>query len=199
MASIGFNAAKLLDYADRSDALLASHNPFALITLAHLRTQQARHNADALYAAKWQVTRLLYQHGWSKRRIIVLFDVINWMMALPESHQQQYWRAISRLERRKKMKWISPLEQSFIDKGWEKGLKKGRQEGLEKGLEKGIEKGIEKGRKEGAAALLERQLTRRFGPLPRTVRNKLAQASVAQMGIWSDALAEAESLKQVFR
>ena len=195
---ISFATAKLLDFVGCSDALLASHNPFALITLAHLRTQQARPNVDELYAAKWQITKLLYQHGWSKRRVIVLFDVINWMMALPEPYQRQYWRAIFGLERRRKMKWISPLEQSFIDKGWEKGLKKGRQEGLEKGLEKGIEKGVEKGRKEGAAALLEYQLTRRFGPLPKTIHNKLAKASVAQMGIWSDALAEAESLKQVF-
>jgi hypothetical protein len=188
---ISFATAKLPDYADRSAALLASHNPFALVTLAHLRSQQAHHDADKLYTAKWQLTKLLYQHGWSKQRILVLFNVINWMMALPEAYQQQYWEAILQLERKSKMKWISPLEQSFIDKG--------RQKGLQEGLEKGIEKGIEKGRKEGAAALLEHQLTRRFGPLPQTIHKKLAKASVAQMGIWSDALAEADSLKQVFR
>jgi hypothetical protein len=187
---ISFAIAKLLDYANRSPALLASHNPFALITLAHLRTQQDRHDPDKLYAAKWQVTKLLYQHGWSKGRIIMLFKVINWMMALPRSHEQQYWRAVFQLERRRKMEWISPLEQSFIDKGWEKGLKKGRQEGRQEGLEQG--------RMEGAAALLEHQLTRRFGPLPQTARNKLAKASVAQLGAWSDALPEAQSLKQVF-
>lgn len=44
-------------------------------SLAHLRTQQARHDPDALYAAKWQLTKLLYQHGWHKERIIVLFKV----------------------------------------------------------------------------------------------------------------------------
>jgi len=200
---ISFATAKLLDYASNSEALLDSHNPFALVTLAHLRTQQARHHPDELYAAKWQVTKLLYQHGWSRRRIIVLFKVINWMMALPEPYQQRYWRAILQLERRRNMNWISPLEQSFIDKGWEKGLRQGLQQGQEKGLEKGLEQGLEQGlelgRKEGAAALLEHQLTRRFGPLPQAVRNKLAKASIAQMGIWSDALAEAESLKQVFR
>jgi len=46
--------------------------------------------------------------------------------------------------------------------------------------------------------MLERQLTQRFGPLPQTVRNKLAKASVEQIGTWSDALPQAQSLKQVF-
>ena len=175
---------------------------FSLLTLAHLRTQQARHDPDILYAAKWQLTKLLYQRRWSNQRILVLFKVINWMMALPESHEQQYWRAIHRLERRQKVKWISPLEQSFINKGLQKGIKKGRQEGLlrgrKQGLEQGLEQGLAQGWKEGAAALLKRQLRQRFGPLPKTVHNKLAKASVAQIGTWSDALPEARSLKQLF-
>jgi hypothetical protein len=73
---IAFTTAKLLDHANRSDALLASHNPFAWVTLAHLRTQQAHRDPDALYAAKWQLTKLLYQHGWRKQRIITLFNVM---------------------------------------------------------------------------------------------------------------------------
>jgi flagellar biosynthesis/type III secretory pathway protein FliH len=82
--------------------------------------------------------------------------------------------------------WIGPVEQSFIDKGW----KKGRKEGLEQGLEQG--------RKEGAAALLQRQLVRRFGPLPQAVQRKLDKASLDQLEAWGDALPEAQTLKQVF-
>ncbi|MRW83685.1 DUF4351 domain-containing protein [Pseudoduganella sp. FT26W] len=151
-----------------------------------------------MYAAKWQLTKLLYQHGWRKQRIIVLFKVINWMMVLPASHQQRYWQAVLQLEKERKMEWISPLEQSFIDKGWERGLKKGLTQGLEKGIEKGLERGLEQGRREGAALLLERLLLQRFGPLPQTTRRRLAKASVEQLGAWSDALAEAQSLRQVF-
>ncbi len=81
------------------------------------------------------------------------------------------------------MEWISPLEQSFIDKGWKKGL----------------EQGIEQGRKEGALRILERHLTKRFGPLPKTVQNKLAKASLVQLQAWSDMVLEAQSLKQVFK
>ena len=184
---ISFATVKLLDYAEREDMLIASRNPFALVTLAHLRTQQARHDPDQLYAAKWQLTKLLYQRRWSKRRIIVLFKVINWMMALPEPQQARYWRAILRFEKERKMEWISPLEQSFMDKGWRLGRQAGRQEGLQEG------------RQEGAAELLEKQLVQRFGSLPASVRKKLAKASEEQLAAWGAALLEAPSLQQVFR
>lgn len=182
---ISFTAAKLLDYADRTDALLASHNPFAWVTLAHLRTQQAHHDPDKLYAAKWQLTKLLYQHGWRKQRIITLFNVINWMMALPASHQRRYWQEVLQMEKERNMELLNPLQQMFLDDGLKKGLKQGREQGLEQG------------RREGAALVLERLLSQRFGPLPQTARKKLAKASVEQIGVWSDALAEAQSLKQV--
>lgn len=67
------------------------------------------------------------------------------------------------------MQWISPMEQSFMDKG----------------------------RKEGAMEILERQLAQRFGPLSKTARNKLAKASLDQLRLWSDRMSQAESLQQV--
>jgi hypothetical protein len=190
---ISFATAKLSDYASRSSELLASHNPFAWMTLAHLRTQQSRRDSEKLYAAKWQLTKLLFKHGWSKERIIVLFKVINWMMALPEQQQELYWHAVLKLEEEHNMKcleWVTPLEQSFMDKGWKKGL--------EKGIEQGIEQGLEQGRREGTVTLLERQLARRFGPLPKTAQRKLAKASLSDLAAWSDALPDAQSLKQMF-
>lgn len=184
---ISFANAKLLDYADRAEELEVSDNPFAWVTLAHLRTQQARHDADQLYAAKRQLTRLLFQHGWRKARIIVLFNVINWMMVLPEPLQQQYWQDVLKLEKEQKMEVSNSWEQKFVDKGLKKGLELGRQEGREEG------------RREGALELLERQLVRRFGPLTKTARSKLAKANLAQLAEWSDALPEATSLKDVFQ
>jgi flagellar biosynthesis/type III secretory pathway protein FliH len=112
------------------------------------------------------------------------------MMALPEVHQRRYWQAVLQLEKERNMKLLNPLEQMFMDDGMEKGLRQG--------LERGLEQGLEKGRREGAALVLERLLTQRFGPLPQTVRKKLTQASMEQLGAWSDALADAQSLKQVF-
>jgi hypothetical protein len=94
-------------------------------------TQQAHHHPDALYAAKLSVTKLLFQHRWKPRRIMVLFDVINWMMVLPESHQRRYWQAVLRLKKEHEMKLLNPLEQMFFDDGVKSGLKQGLEQGLE--------------------------------------------------------------------
>jgi hypothetical protein len=48
-------------------------------------------------------------------------------------------------------------------------------------------------------ALITRLLTRRFGPLSKTVKSKLSKASLAQLAACSDALPDAETLKQVFQ
>lgn len=191
---ISFAIAKLTDYAGRSAMLQASRNPFALVTLAHLSTQGTRQDAAARFAAKWQLTKLLFQRGWSRRRIIVLFKAINWMMTLPVELEERYWHNVHRLERERKMEWITPLEQIFIDKGWKKGVK----HGLKQGLEQGLEQGREEGAAIGAAVLLEKQLTRRFGPLPQSARRKLAKADLQQLAAWSDAAFDAQTLKQVF-
>jgi hypothetical protein len=189
--TFAFSTAKLLDYLTDIDALEASDNPVAWLTLAHWRSQQACHDPKKLYAAKLHLTALLFRHGWSKKRILVLFDAINWMMTLPEPYQRRYWQAVRRLGKENKMKLLNPLEQMFFDDGIKRGL--------EQGLEQGLERGLERGRREGALGLLERLLEQRFGPLPQTVRKKLAKASLAQLEAWSDALAAAPSLKQVFK
>ncbi|MCE3264588.1 MAG: hypothetical protein K0R43_3667 [Pseudoduganella sp.] len=187
---ISFAVVKLSDFAQRMAELEASRNPFALVTLAHLHCQRTRHNCADRYAAKWQLTKLLFQRGWSKKRIITLFKAINWMMTLPVALEQRYWQAVRQLERARKMEWISPLEQTFIDKGLQKGIKLG--------LRQGLEQGLEQGREQGAALVLEEQLTQRFGTLPQTTRRKLANASLQQLKLWSKAVLHAQSLKEVF-
>lgn len=100
------------------------------------------------------------------------------------------------------MEWITPFEQSFMDKGWEKGLKKGLAQGLRQGLKQGLkqgrEEGVKEGVREGVLSVLERQLARRFGPLSKTSRSRLAKASLEQLQAWSEALPEAQSLKEFF-
>lgn len=54
--------------------------------------------------------------------------------------------------------------------------------------------GIEKGRQQG---LLQRQLSRRFGPLPDAVRDRLTSASIDQLETWAIRVLDAESLNEV--
>lgn len=66
---------------------------------------------DELYAAKLRLTQRLFTHRWSRKRIIVLFKAINWMMVLPPALQRKYWQAVLQLDKELKMELRNPLEQ----------------------------------------------------------------------------------------
>jgi hypothetical protein len=61
-----------------------------------------------------------------------------------------------------------------------------------------LEEGMAKGKAEGKAETLARQLTRRFGPLPEWVPERLAVASVEQLDLWADRVLDAATLEAVF-
>ncbi|MBF0626844.1 MAG: DUF4351 domain-containing protein, partial [Magnetococcales bacterium] len=56
----------------------------------------------------------------------------------------------------------------------------------------------EEGREEGKAELIRHQLTRRFGTLPATIQQKIAQADSSSLERWGDRLLDAGSLDEVF-
>jgi predicted transposase/invertase (TIGR01784 family) len=61
-----------------------------------------------------------------------------------------------------------------------------------------IEKGKLEGKLEGEAAILERQLTKRFGPLDETCRARLHSATVEQLECWADRILDAKTVDVVF-
>jgi len=90
-------------------------------------------------------------------------------MRLPEDLENELWHDIEKIEGERKVKYVTSVERLAIKRG------------IEQGLEQGMEKGLQKGRAEGSAAVLARQLNRRFGPLPTTVTERLAQATPEQL------------------
>lgn len=96
-------------------------------------------------------------------------------MRLPDVLKQRLWQDIDEIDEEKRMAFITTYE------------------------ERGIEKGIEKGVLMGEAALLERQLTRRFGVLPDAVLAQLSDATREQLQCWGDRVLDAGSLAEVFR
>ena len=70
--------------------------------------------------------------------------------------------------------------------------------GMEKGLEQGLEQGREQGREEGEAALLTRQLSLKFGPLPRMMVMRIKSAHTNELAIWGEKILTAKSLDEVF-
>ena len=126
--TLEFPVAKLTDYRDKVDELLASDNAFALITVAHILTQQTRKQEQARFEAKLKLIRMLYQRQWNKQRVIDLFVVVDWLMKLPEWLDQQVWQEIETIEESEKMQYITSVEKI--------GIAKGRLEGHLEGVSK---------------------------------------------------------------
>ena len=63
----------------------------------------------------------------------------------------------------------------------------------------GLVQGLEQGRLEGERATVQRQLTRRFGPLPQVALERLAAADAQTLGLWAERLLDAPSLDEVFK
>jgi len=184
--TLEFPVAKLTDYAERVEELLALDNAFGLITAAHILTQQTRKQHQERYEAKLRLVRLLYQRQWDKQRVIDLFSVLDWLMQLPEWLNTQLWQELETIEESKKVQYITSVERIGIAKG------------MATGMAKGVEKGRVEGRVEGQSRLLRRLLERRFGVLPSWATEQLANASEQQLEAWGEAILTAPTLEAVF-
>ena len=180
--SIRFPIAKLTDYHDKVNELLAADNSFAIVTATHILTQRTRKNDEERYQAKRLLVRLLYQRKWDKQRVIDLFSVIDWMMRLPEELEQQLWQEIEILEENEKMQYVTSVQRFEIAKVRQEGLLEGRQKGL----------------LEGEAEMLGLMLKHRFGELSDEVINRLRLASEDQLKEWLISAISASNLDAVF-
>jgi hypothetical protein len=177
--TLEFPVAKLTDYEDKLDELLASDNAFGWITAAHNLTRQTKKQDQERYHAKLRLLRILYDRHWDKQRVINLFNVVDWLMQLPEWLNNQVWQELETIEEREKVQYITSVERI--------------------GMAKGIAKGIAKGRVEGESRLLKRQLERRFGLLPQWASERLESAKEEELEAWSEAVLTAPTLEAVFR
>lgn len=128
-----FPVVKLLTYADQQHILETSHNPFAIVTLAHLKTLETRKDDDKRAYWKVNLTKELYHRGFSKRDILKLYHFIDWLMLLPDALEQQCYQEIVHFEEEQKMPYITTAERIGLKKGLEQGRQEGRQEGIRKG------------------------------------------------------------------
>lgn len=116
---------KLLDYEQNWSALEASWNPFATVVMAHLKAQQTRSNAQERFASKLDITRRLYEQGYSREDVLNLFQFIDWLMSLPENLEQEFQQQIQQLEEERRMPYITSVERSGIRQGLLKGIELG--------------------------------------------------------------------------
>ncbi|MCK0537292.1 cytosolic protein [Alcanivorax quisquiliarum] len=214
-----FPIAKLLDHVGRERQLVGSDNPFAMVTLAHLYTRRTRHRSWSRYRAKRHLILLLTGLNWERARIIRLLRVVDWLMRLPPALDRQLHLDVATIRGEQAVKtYISSFERFALEdlkaevrakaiaEGWqhgrEKGLEEGRERGLEQGLEQGLElgleQGLEQGRVHGECAVLLRLLSKRFGPLPARLEERLKTARSEDLLRWTDRVLDAPTLDDVF-
>jgi hypothetical protein len=191
---LDFPTAKLLDYAEQIEALEHHANPFALVTLAHLATQQTKQDKEARYQAKIRLIRLLYQRDWSRERIKDLLDALDWMMRLPEGLEHKLWQEIQLIEGESTMRYIPSYAREEAKRSHQQGLQQGLQEGMQQGLQEGMQQGMQ----QGMHSLLERLIEKRFGPLSQETAARLKNASIEQLDIWAERILNAKSLSELF-
>ena len=128
-----FPVAKLTDYQHQLDELLASHNPFAILTAAHILTKKTKNQAQQRYETKLKVIRLLYQKGWDKQELINFLAVIDWLMYLPEAFAIQLRQEVHTLEEEEKMRYVTSFERLAMQDGVQQGMQQGIQQGMQQG------------------------------------------------------------------
>ena len=193
---IRFPSVKLLDYADRPDVAEENANPFAWAVTAHLKTRETRHDADGRKKWKLYLVRKLYEQGYKKEDVIRLFHFIDWMMALPEYMEEEFWREIREYEEEQEMPYVTSVERI----GFRRGVSEGRQKGMLEGRQQGVIEGRQQGILEGALEAIEMGLSVKFGakglrllPEIRRIRDIERLNMIKQIIRVTDDLAEVEA------
>ena len=140
--SIRFPMVKLLDYRNDWSALEQSRNPFAVLVICHLKTQETADHEQDRYRWKLRLIKSLYERGYQRQDILELFRFIDWMMQLPAALEDRLWVELRVHEEAQKVTYITSVERI----------------GIKKGIQQGVQQGLAAERR-----LLLRQIQRRFG------------------------------------
>jgi hypothetical protein len=77
-----FTAVKLLDYQMQWNLLEQSRNPFAIVVMSHLKTQETKGRGIDRKAWKVTLVKRLYELGYSRSEVLNLFRFIDWVSAI---------------------------------------------------------------------------------------------------------------------
>ncbi|MCK5508974.1 MAG: hypothetical protein KAI50_10710 [Desulfobacterales bacterium] len=129
---------KLLDYKVQWSYLEKEENPFAIVVMAHLKALETR--KDHLLRKQWktELTKLLYEKGYSKTGILNLYRFIDWVLTLPEALEKIFLEDLRQYEKEKNMPYITSAERI----GKKEGKKEGRKEGMLSFVQKAKQQGV---------------------------------------------------------
>jgi hypothetical protein len=110
---------KLRDFSD--DVLEREDNPAAIVIAAHRAAQRRARDPVGLKTVKWRLIRRLYERGYTKKDVVELFRLIDWLIQLPAKLTVEINRELTEYEDQKRMPYITSIERI--------GRRQGRQEG----------------------------------------------------------------------
>jgi hypothetical protein len=110
-----FAVKKLLDY--QWEELETNNNPFAIMVMAHLRTQSTTKNLSERGEWKWELIKSLYERGYTELEIVNLFKFMDKMMTVTPELQEQIKTKIRQYEEERKMPFLSTMEEMAIQEG----------------------------------------------------------------------------------
>jgi hypothetical protein len=112
-----FPVIKLLDYEANWAALEASRNPFAVVTMAQLKTKQTRNQPQERKAWRYRLTTMLYDQGYGEQDILELHAFLDWLMKLPEAVEKEFQLELKAFEEAKQMKYVTTIERMAEERG----------------------------------------------------------------------------------
>jgi hypothetical protein len=161
-----FPIVKLSDYRSDWAALEASENPFAIVVMAHLKTQDTKHEPEERKTWKFRLTTMLYDRGYSEQAILDLYNFLDWMMRLPEDIEQAFQVELEEFEEARKMKYVTTIERMAEARGEARGGK----------------------------SMILRLLNRRFGEVSPIVFEQVERLPIAQLESLGEALFDFETI-----
>ncbi|MBW4512110.1 MAG: DUF4351 domain-containing protein [Scytonematopsis contorta HA4267-MV1] len=168
-----FGSVKLLDYDNRLAELEASNNFFALVVLAHLKTQQTNQKPQERKTWKFSLIRRLYESGLQEQDIRNLYRFIDWVTILPKALESQFWQEFKQFEQERSMTYITTGERI------------------------GYERGKIEGREEQGRSFVIRLLRKRLGELPESVLTNIQALSVTQLEALGEALLDFTAIEDL--
>ena len=175
-------------------ARLAPANPFAVVMLAQLEANATRADRQRL-VRKTELVRQLYHWGYQRDNVIMLFRIIDAMMALPEALEPVFEDAIRQIEEETQMSYVTSVERVRLKREREEGKVEGRAEGKVEGKAEGKAEG----KTEGFAALLSTLIARKFGVLPDWAKVRLVAADDVTLNRWAEQILDAQCIEDVFK
>jgi hypothetical protein len=137
-----FPVVKLIDYRKKWEELEGSQNPFALIVMTHLKEIETKGKVNERLFWKITLVKRLYEKGYSKEDILLLYKFIDWLVSLPEELTEEFHEEIKKYEEVRKVAYITTAERIGMKKGIEIGIKQGIQQGIKQGIQQGIQQGL---------------------------------------------------------